>query len=203
LKVATIALFHSALGLRPGIRDAAELLRSRGHDVHIVDQYDGKVFDDYKPAMAYIEELGFQALMARALELTAHLPDGFVTAGFSNGGGMAEYVAVKRIVRGVLLFSAAADPAWFKVPWPRGVPVQVHYTLNDPWREQDGIDALVAAVKAAGATIEVFDYPGSGHLFTDRTLTDEYQPAEAELMWSRALEFLERVPSQALPGRAG
>jgi dienelactone hydrolase len=195
--VATIALFHSALGVRPGIAQAADLLGGRGHDVHVVDQYDGRVFDDYEPAMTYVREVGFPALMARALELTAHLPDGFVTAGFSIGSGMAEFVAANRPVRGVLMLSGALDPAEIGVTWPKPVPAQVHYTVDDPFHEQGAIDAVVAAVTAAGGTIEVFDYPGSGHLFADPGKTDEYQPAEAAVMWERVTGFLERIGSPA------
>ena len=197
--MATIALFHSALGVRGGIAQAAELLRSLGHDVHVVDQYDGRVFEEYEPAMAYVREVGFPALMAKALELTAHLPDGFVTAGFSNGSGMAEFVAANRPVRGVLMLSGALDPGEVGVTWPQAVPAQVHYTVDDPFHEQEAIDAVVAAVTAAGGTIEVFDYPGSGHLFADPSKTDEYQPAEAALMWERVTEFLQRVGSPAVP----
>jgi dienelactone hydrolase len=193
--MATIALFHSALGVRPGIDQAAELLRSRGHEVHVVDQYGGRVFDDYETAMAHVQEVGFPALMAKALELTADLPDGFVAAGFSNGGGMAEFVAGKRPVSGVLMLSGALDPAEIGLTWPQAVPAQIHYTVDDPFRAQEGIDAVVAAVKAAGATVEAFDYPGSGHLFADPSKADEYQPVEAALMWERVTDFLERVGS--------
>jgi dienelactone hydrolase len=191
--VATVALFHSALGVRPGVDDAAELLRSRGHEVRVVDQYAGRVFDDYETAMAYVEEVGFPALMAKALELTADLPDGFVTAGFSNGGGMAEFVAGSRPVSGVLMLSGALDPAEIGLTWPRGVPAQIHYTVDDPFRSQEGIDAVVAAAEAAGAAVEIFDYPGSGHLFADPSKADEYQPAEAALMWERVTGFLDRI----------
>jgi dienelactone hydrolase len=191
--VATVALFHSALGVRPGVDDAAELLRSRGHEVRVVDQYAGRVFDDYETAMAYVEEVGFPALMAKALELTADLPDGFVTAGFSNGGGMAEFVAGSRPVSGVLILSGALDPAEIGLTWPRGVPAQIHYTVDDPFRSQEGIDAVVAAAEAAGAAVEIFDYPGSGHLFADPSKADEYQPAEAALMWERVTGFLDRI----------
>ncbi|MGH2381878.1 MAG: hypothetical protein ACRDG7_11750 [Candidatus Limnocylindria bacterium] len=89
----TVALFHSVLGVRPGIDQAAELLRSHGHEIRVVDQYDGTVFDDYDLAGAYVEKVGFPVLMARAVEMTADLPDGFIAIGFSNGGGMAEFVA--------------------------------------------------------------------------------------------------------------
>lgn len=191
--MATVALFHSILGCTPGLDHAAELLRSHGHDVRVVDQYDGRVFDEYEPASAYVEEVGFPALMTKALELTVDLPGGFVPVGFSNGGGMAEYVAANTpAVGGVVLISGALDPAEIGIAWPSGVPAQVHSTIDDPRRVQEWIDAVAAAVERAGATAEAFDYPGSGHLFADPSKT-EYQPVEAELMWSRVTEFIARI----------
>jgi dienelactone hydrolase len=192
--MASIALFHSVLGVRPGIEDAAGLLRSHGHEVRVVDQYGGRAFDDYESAGAYVEKLGFPALMAKAIDLTADLPDGFFAVGFSNGGGMAEFVAARRRnVRGVVMISGALDPAEIGITWPSGVPAQVHSTVDDPRRVQEWIDAVVAAVERAGATADVFDYPGSGHLFADPSMADEYRPAEAELMWSRVTEFIARI----------
>ena len=41
-----IVLFHSALGLRPGVTAAADRLRAAGQTVHTPDYYDGEVFDD-------------------------------------------------------------------------------------------------------------------------------------------------------------
>lgn len=197
----TIALFHSVLGVRQGVLDAADLLRSHGHDVHVVDQYDGVVFDDYAPAVAHMEAIGLPALMTAALDAAASLPAPLVTMGFSNGGGMAEYVAASRPgVVGVVLLAGALDPQYIGAPWPSGVPAQVHTTVDDPWRD-DGIEAVATAVKAAGADAEVYDYPGSGHLFTDASKADEYQPAEAELAWSRVVGFLDRLSVPAAVSR--
>jgi dienelactone hydrolase len=158
-----------------------------------MDQNEGKVFDEYEPAMALMEEVGFKELTARAMAATANLPDGFVTAGFSNGAGMAEYVAGRRRVAGVLMLGGALDLEWLDMSWPAGVPAQIHTAIDDPWREQEGIDGVAQAVKAAGGEIEVFDYPGSGHLFADSSKADEYQPAEADLMMTRIKAFLDRI----------
>ena len=49
------------------------------------------------------------------------------------------------------------------------------------------------AARSVGAEVEAFDYPGSGHLFSDASMPDEYQPTEAALMWERVLAFLDRV----------
>ncbi|HEV2088144.1 MAG TPA: dienelactone hydrolase family protein [Cryptosporangiaceae bacterium] len=188
--MSSIVLFHSVLGVRPGVHDAAGRLRAAGHEVLVVDQYDGRVFDDYEEASAYAETIGFPALMQRALSAVEHLPDGFVAAGFSNGAGMAEYVATQRRVSGVLMLSGALPLDMLDATqWPAGVPAQIHYTFDDPFRRQDWIDAVAAAVTAAGVPVGLFDYPGTGHLFTDPSLPDEYDPEATELLWQRVLDF--------------
>ncbi len=185
-----IALFHSVLGARPGIGDAAERLRQAGHEVRIVDQYEGRVFNDYDEADAFAESIGYPELMRRAAAAVEELPDGFVAAGFSNGGGMAEYVATQRPVAGVLMLSGALPLELLGAEaWPAGVPAQIHYAADDPFRRQEWVDAVAAAVRAAGAPLDAFDYPGDGHLFTDPSLPAEYQPDEAALLWERVLSF--------------
>lgn len=188
--MADIALFHSVLGDRPGVADAARRLRAAGHDVLVVDQYEGRVFDDYGEAAAYAETIGYPTLMGRAAEAVEGLPDGFLTAGFSNGGGMAEYIATVRPVSGVLMLSGALPLSMIGVDaWPAGVPAQIHYTLDDPFRNQEWIDAVAVEVRSAGGAVDVFDYPGAGHLFTDASLPTEYDEQAADLLWSRVLPF--------------
>lgn len=194
--VTTVILFHSVLGNRPGMKQAAALLREAGHTVHLIDQYDGIIFDDYTPALEYAEEeLGMAKLMASALELTADVPGPYVVAGFSNGAGMAAWVASQRPddVLGVLMFGGGAPLRYMDAAWPPGVPGQIHFTEADPWHEDEMDAESVAEARAAGAEVEVFSYPGSGHLFADESKQDEWQPIEAELMWHRVLEFLEHV----------
>ncbi len=89
-----------------------------------------------------------------------------------------------------MLASGTLPLAMIDVPaWPAHTRVQVHYALDDPNRRQEWIDSLVGSVKAAGAPVEAFDYPGRGHLFTDASLPDEYDPSSAELLWKRVLAF--------------
>jgi len=185
-----IALFHSSFGVRPGVIDAADRLRTDGHRVLVVDQYDGRVFDDYDEADRFVDQIGFPELMRRAVQAVQDLPDGFVAAGFSNGGGMAEYVATQRTCSGVLMLSGALPVQMLGAQaWPAAVPAQIHYTQRDPRRRQEWIDTVVNDVRAAGAQVEVFDYPGDGHLFTDPSLPDEYDEQAATLLWPRALRF--------------
>ncbi|MFN2606827.1 MAG: dienelactone hydrolase family protein [Acidimicrobiales bacterium] len=201
--MAVVAVFHSVLGVRPGVEEAAGRLRAAGHEVRVVDQYDGRVFDDYGEAGAFAESVGYPELMARAAAAVADLPAGAVVAGSSNGGGMAEYVATQRPVAGVLMLSGPLPLSMIGVDaWPAGVPAQVHYTVDDPFRRQEGIDAVLADIRAAGAEVEMFGYRGRGHLFTDPALPDEYDADAADLLWGRVLGFLRRRDADMV-GREG
>lgn len=189
-----VALFHSVLGVRPGITDAAERLTAAGHNVKVIDQYDGQVFDDYEAASTFAEGIGYPTLMEAANRAVTDLPDGFIAIGFSNGGGMAEYVATKRKLSGVVMLSGALGLDQLGVgAWPRDVPAQIHYSVDDPFRNQEWIESVVDAVRGSGSSVEMFDYSGDGHLFTDPSLADEYDGDNAQLLWERVINFCSQV----------
>jgi dienelactone hydrolase len=192
--MADIALFHSVLGVRPGITDAADRLRADGHDVLVVDQYDGRAFDDYGEAGRFVEEVGFPALMDRALRAVSGLDDGFLVAGFSNGAGMAEHVATQRHCGGALLIAGALPLAVLGAPaWPDRTPVQLHLAVDDPFRDQSWVDAFVTDVRTSGAALELVEHPVAGHLFTDASRRDEHDGGATAALWARALPFCRAV----------
>lgn len=198
--MAEIVLFHSALGLRPGVTSAADRLRKAGHSVHVPDYYDGEVFDDLDDGLRKRDELGVAEILRRAREAVAGLPAGLVFAGFSLGNDPAELLAAERPgARGALLMHGAVPIEAFSEfgveRWPEGVPVQVHYAGEDPWVDAEEVAALGDAVRGAGAIFEEHSYPGSGHLFADPDL-QEYDRVSSEAMWRRALAFLDRVDAR-------
>lgn len=189
----TIALFHSALGLRPGVLEFADRLRAAGHDVHAIDSFDGETFDDLDQGTAKRDALGIPELIRRAQQGVDGLPTDAVYAGFSMGCSAAEFLAATRPgARGALLVSGALDPHSFGVQrWPQPVAVQAHYAVDDPLVDRAQVKALADAVRAADADFEAHTYPGVGHLFFDPDLP-EYDRDAAELLLRRALEFLAR-----------
>ena len=74
-RMTDIALFHSVLGVRSGVAVAADRLRAAGHHVLVVDQYAGRVFDDYDEAGKFAQAIGYPALMGRAAEAVQGLSD--------------------------------------------------------------------------------------------------------------------------------
>jgi dienelactone hydrolase len=187
----TVVLFHSVLGVRRGELDAAARLHAAGHEAIVPDLYDGRVFDDYEPAMEWAGQQPEGFREQRALAAVAELSDGFVVGGFSMGSSDAVYVATRRAVSGVLQFSGLNPVDWFgdDAVWPSGVDSQSHQKVDDPFR--DPVEQQAAAdVAAAGGTLDLFDYLGAAHLFTDPTLPEEYDVEATELLWSRVLPFV-------------
>ena len=190
--MAAIAILHSALGVREGVHDAARRLSEAGHDPHIVDYYgSNRSFDDQATAAEYVEEVGFPALMQAAVDGGADLPDGFAVLGFSNGSGMAEYIATRRSVSKAVLGSGTLPLAMLGADtWPAQTAVQIHYAADDPFRSDEWLESMIGSVRSSGAPLEVYtEYPGAGHLFTDSTLP-EYDETNTELFWERVLAFL-------------
>ncbi len=197
--MADLVLFHSVLGVRAGVTYAADRLRAAGHTVHAPNLYeDGVVFDDYERADAYVQALGYAELLRRARAAVDGLPQALVYAGFSNGGGLAEYLAAERPgALAAVLFGAAIPLAMFgqfggdgSLIWPPSTPVQVHYGVDDPFREQAWVDSLADTVRSSGAAFQLYEYPIAGHLFTDESMKAEYDGDAAKLLWERVLSFL-------------
>jgi dienelactone hydrolase len=189
-----ILLFPSVLGVRAGITDTAERLRTAGHRVEVVDVLDGRTFDSYEPAMAHAQGVDGEAQQATALERSQVVDGPFVAVGFSSGGGLASYVAVQRPddVRGVAVVGSAMPLQYVGGgEWPSGVPVQEHVGEDDEFDDGPEVRAEFAAdVERAGVTPEFFTYPDAGHQFNDPGLPGEHNPAAAEAFYARLLAFV-------------
>ena len=199
--MAEVVLFHSVLGLRPGVIGAADRLRTAGHTVHTPDLFDGEVFEDLDDGMRKEEALDYREIARRARETVGGLPEELVYAGFSMGATHAELLAASRPGALGAILMHGAEPVevlseFFGVErWPGRVPVQVHYAAEDSWVEAEGVEGLGEAVREAEATFEEHVYPGSGHLFADPDLPG-YDHASSDAMWERVLAFLDRVDAR-------
>ncbi|WP_432096669.1 dienelactone hydrolase family protein [Streptomyces sp. bgisy100] len=185
----TIVLFHSAHGLRPAVGAAADRLRAAGHEVHVPDLYDGRTADTVEEGMAIKDEIGQEELLRRAVTAVAPLSDrGLVYAGFSLGGSIAQNLALAdEKARGLLLLHGTSDLADDAAT--DELPVQLHVADPDPFEPQDWLNAWYLRMRRAGADVEVYRYPGAGHIFTDPELPD-YDAEAAESLWPVALAFL-------------
>ena len=60
-----VAMFHHALGATPGLRAIANELREAGHDVTMVDLFDGNTFETIEAGVAYAEKVGLETIIER------------------------------------------------------------------------------------------------------------------------------------------
>ncbi|MBY3259314.1 dienelactone hydrolase [Rhizobium laguerreae] len=193
--MAEILLFHHAQGLTPGVRSFADDIRAAGHIVHTPDLFDGRTFPSIEAGIAYIGEIGFDAMRERGVRLADELPAGLVYAGFSFGVLPAQKLAQTRPgASGALLFYSCLPISgeWAFGPWSDGVPVQIHGMDNDPIFVGEGdIDAAREIVEKV-EDAELFLYPGDQHYFADSSLPS-YDADATALLTLRVLEFLNHV----------
>ena len=190
--MAEILLLHHIQGLTPGVIAFADSVRAGGHTVHTPDLFDGRTFDSIEAGQAYLGEVGFQEVGARAARAAQDLPAGLVYAGFSLGVMAAQQLTQNRPgARAALLYHSFADPSHFGT-WPSGVPVQIHAMDADPFFVGEGDIEPARAFVAAHDGAELFLYPGDGHLFADSSLAG-YDAAATASMIQRSLAFLERL----------
>jgi dienelactone hydrolase len=188
--MAEVVLFHHSQGLTPGVIAFAGTLRAAGHTVHTPDLFEGKTFASIDQGMAYVGEIGFGEVVARAVRAAEALPADVVYAGFSLGVIPSQQLAQTRPgARGALLFYSCIPVSEFGGTWPDEVPVQVHAMDADPFFTEEGdIDAARALVEQA-KDAELFLYSGDQHLFADSSLP-AYDAAATTLLTERVLAFL-------------
>ncbi|MFE7104963.1 dienelactone hydrolase family protein [Streptomyces sp. NPDC057575] len=184
-----IMLFHSTYGLRPAVHAAAGRLRAAGHEVQVPDLFEGRTFETVEEGLAFKEEVGKDELLRRAVLAAAPYSDrGLVYAGFSFGASTAQTLALgDEKARGLLMFHGTSDIA--ENASVDELPVQLHVADPDPFETHDWLNSWYLQMRRTGADVEVYRYPGAGHLFTDAELPD-FDQASAELAWKVSLGFL-------------
>ncbi|OON77615.1 dienelactone hydrolase family protein [Streptomyces tsukubensis] len=187
-----IILFHSAFGLRPAVHAAAERLRAAGHHVHVPDLFDGQTAETAEEGLALADGVGREELLTRAVQAAApHSDKGLVYAGLSLGAALAQNVALAdEKARGLLLVHGTSD--LMEDASVDELPVQLHVASPDPFESDDWLNAWYLRMGKAGADVEIYRYPGAGHLYTDPSLPD-YDEEAAETTWRIAKGFLETL----------
>ena len=189
--MAELLLFHHAQGQTPGFLGFAQRLRDAGHVVHAPDLYEGATYPDVESGVTHAKSIGFPEILGRGLRSAEGLPEYLVYAGFSMGVMSAQLLAQTRPgAKGALLMHACLPPEEFGAPWPDALPAQIHAMANDPWMEEDFEAAR--ALAASAPNVELFVYPGRGHLFAEAGGAD-YDEASATQLFARVLDFLDAV----------
>ena len=191
--MATVVMFHHALGLTAALRDYADVLRSFGHDVHLPDLFDGHTFADVEHGISYAESTGFDTMVKKAEAIADLLPPDSVFIGFSLGVLPAQHlVQIRPRSRGAVLMYACAPEAMIPQPLSAGIPVQIHGNEFDPVFVYDGDLDNARAMAAAHDSVELYLYPGNGHLFAETDHPD-FEADSAMQARGRIASFLASV----------
>ena len=194
--MAQVLLFHHAQGLTPGVHAFADDIRAAGHIVHTPDLFDGRTFPSIEAGIAYIGEIGFDAVIGSAAcaSPTNCRPRSSMPGSRSGccrrrswrrrGPAPAGLCSSTPACR-----SAASGPS---DPGRTASPVQIHGMDNDPIFVGEGdIDAAREIVEKV-EDAELFLYPGDQHYFADSSLPS-YDADATALLTLRVIEFLNRV----------
>ena len=194
----SVLVIHENRGLNPYIEDVARRAATEGFlalapdGLFPVGGYPGND-DDGRELQAKLDQTKLRTDMLNSAKyLKAHaLSSGKLGAtGFCWGGGTTNYLAV---MLGPDL--KAAVPYYGAAPVTAAVkdikaPLLINYAEND-----ERINAMwpdyEKALKAAGASYEMFTYPGTQHGFHNNS-TPRYQEAAAKLSWERTIAHFKK-----------
>ncbi|KQP21540.1 dienelactone hydrolase family protein [Pseudorhodoferax sp. Leaf267] len=193
-RLPAVLVVHENRGLNPHIEDIARRVALDGFMAFAPDALTplGGYPGDEDKARAEFAKLDQGKTREDFLAATAWLrarADGngkLGVVGFCYGGGMAHWLATR------LPDLQAAVPFYGNSPPPEEAarvkaPLQVHLAAVDE-RINAAWPAYEAALKAAGARVEVHHYPGTQHGFNNDT-TPRYDAAAAQQVWARTVAF--------------
>jgi dienelactone hydrolase len=186
--VADVALFHSVLGRRLAVLDAADRLRAAGHAVIAPDLYAGQAAATADAGFALCDRIGWPVIIGRARQALAGMPAETVLAGLSMGASVVAALLGERPRTAGLLLLHNTGGGGAEGIRP-GLPAQLHIAEPDVYQPAAEIVSWEQAVTDAGGAVSVFRYPRAGHLFTDAG-TPDYDGAASALAWQRSLSFL-------------
>jgi carboxymethylenebutenolidase len=196
-KLPRVMVVHENRGLTPHIQDVTRRLALEGFVAIAPDFLTpvGGTPEDEDRAREMIGKLDLAQtveLGVGALAGMRKIGNGKVgVIGFCWGGALVNRLAVaagKGLDAGVAYYGPAPDPAEaVKVQ----APMLLHYAGLDTRVAATG-EPWVAALKAAGKSVEAYTYPGVDHAFNNDTSAERYNAPAATLAWQRTVGFLHK-----------
>jgi carboxymethylenebutenolidase len=193
-----VLVVHENRGLNPYIEDVARRAATEGFlalapdGLFPVGGYPGND-DDGRTLQAKLDQAKLRTDMvnsARFLKAHAMSTGKLGVTGFCWGGGTTNFLAATLgadMNAGVPFYGAAAETA--SVPNIKA-PLLVQYAETDE-RINAMWPAYEAALKSAGASYEMFTYPGTQHGFHNNS-TPRYNEAQAKIAWNRTIAFFRK-----------
>jgi dienelactone hydrolase len=191
----------------------AEELRLVGVATFILDSYTGRAIASTTEDQAQVNHLAVIGDAYRALELLATHPRidpaRIAVLGFSRGGGVALYTALKRFqrLRGPARARFALHVAFYPGCYFRYVddetvtdrPIRIFHGTADDWTPIEPCRAYVERLRRAGADARITEYAGVHHGFANPNAGPAFRLSRAQT--ARGC-FWEERPEGELVNRA-
>jgi carboxymethylenebutenolidase len=189
-----IVVIQEWWGLNDQICGVADRFARAGYNALAPDLYKGRLTAAPDEANHLMSGLDFadatnQDLRGAASHLKGNSSK-VAVMGFCMGGALtiAALAHIPELAAGVCFYGIPptefADPANVKAPF------QGHFANQDDWCTPTAVDALEAAMKAAGRSPEIYRYDAAHAFFNERSAA--YNLACANQAWERMMGFLER-----------
>jgi carboxymethylenebutenolidase len=175
-----VLLLHPWWGVTPAMDEWARDLASAGRRVVMPDLYGGQTAGTIEEAdalaQAALEDDATFRFVERCADELAGQGRPWAAMGFSLGGFLACHLA-GRGANGPdeLVLIYGGQPPQGEVSRTRRVVM--HVVPGDEYFTAEEIAAVQDAFRTAGAELEVYDYPGSGHWFAERGSPAFNEPA--------------------------
>ena len=184
-------------GLNDQICGVADRFARAGFNALAVDLFQGRVTQKPDEASHLMNGLDFPGATHQdirgAVDYLRRLDGGGKVAamGFCMGGALtiAAAVHVPNLSAAVCFYGI--PPREFADPADIRIPFQGHFASLDDWCTPAAVDALEAAMRAKGATPELYRYDAD-HAFFNERRGEVYDAICAAQAWERTLAFLAR-----------
>jgi len=188
-----VVLIHEWWGLNDQIKAVAAEMANQGYLGLAVDLFDGKVASDPAAAQSQMEALDADAATETmvawidSLKGDARSTAKIGTVGWCFGGAWSLNGSIAAPVDATVIYYGRVERSAEDLAKLKG-PVLGHFAEEDQWINHEMVAGFEKNMAAAGKALEVHWY-AANHAFANPT-GDNYRKPEAELAWSRTLEFL-------------
>ena len=197
-----VIVLHEWWGLVPHITAIADRFADAGFVALAPDLYRGESTGDRETASRLKEALPVDRaagdIVGAADFLAAHpaVTGEIGAVGFSIGGSLALWAPTlsERVTAGVGFYPS--------IPWSRlrpdwsayaGKHAVIHCSEEDGTSAAAEVVAAAEAIRAAGGSVKLYDYPGSRHSFFNDDRPESYDRVDAVTSWARTIETVRRL----------
>jgi carboxymethylenebutenolidase len=186
-----ILLLHAWWGLKPFFKQVCDRIAEQGFTVLAPDLRDGQIAKTIDEAKALMEKSDSQLIGDTVFTakdyLQTRVKGKLGVIGFSMGAAWSLIAAAYKPAEfgAVVLFYGNEGVDYGKIT----AKVMGHFCEVDEWEPTEFVDNTFAEFAKAGVDATRHTYPGTAHWFVEED-RPEYNPAAAQLAWSRTFEFL-------------